>query len=157
MTMPDREQDHVAAGWNAGHDFRWIEVGRLRLEEDDKGAIVLMRNILSNVLPNAGSIELPPHGTTWLSATELAGLARNLAAWFAEDPTATIRQIENSANYVKIELEAWNDRARIDEEHPPYDELTRALDGLLGRCRDLREVLGKFAEKVKIITIKEEE
>lgn len=47
--------------------------------------------------------------------------------------------------------------ARSDEEHPPYDELVRALDGLLGRCRDLREVLGRFAEKDKVITVDGEE
>ncbi len=80
---------------------------------------------------------------------------RQLGAWFADDPTATIRQIEDLSNYVRSELEAWNDRARADEEHPPYDELTRALDGLLGRCRDLREVLGRFADPPKVITVVE--
>lgn len=156
MPDQDREQDHVAAGWNEDHTFRWIDVGRLRLEEDDKGACVQMRNILSNFLPNGRSIELPPHGTIWLSATELAGLVRQLAAWFAEDPTDTIRQIENCAMYVQTELEGWNDRARSDEEHPPYDELTRALSALLGKCRDMREVIGRFADKEKpIITVEE--
>ena len=50
-----------------------------------------------------------------------------------------------------------NDRARIDEEHPPYDELTRALTDLLGRCRSLREVMGRFVDKADkpIITIEE--
>jgi hypothetical protein len=59
--------------------------------------------------------------------------------------------------YVKIELEAWDDRARIDEEHPPYDELVRALTALHGKCRELREVLGRFADKPAIITVEEEE
>jgi len=138
--MHDREQDHVAAGWNEGHDLRWIEAGRLRLEEDDKGAIVTVGQ------DRFGS---------WLSATELAGLVRQLAAWFSDDPTATIRQIETCATFVKVELEAWNDRARIDEEHPPYDDLTRSLGALLGKCRDLREALGKFADKPTIITVEE--
>lgn len=153
--MPDQEPDRVAAGWNEG--FRWIEVGRLRLEEDDKGAHVRMRNVLRNVLPNARSIELPPHGTTWLSATELAGLVRELAVWFADDPTDTIRQIETCATFVQTELEGWNDRARADEEHPPYDDLTRALGTLLSKCRGLREAISKFADKEKtIITVEDE-
>ena len=153
--MRDQDPDHVTAGWSEG--FRWIEVGRLRLDEDDKGAHVLMRNVLRNVLPNAGSLELPPHGTTWLSATELVGLARELAAWFADDPTDTIRQIETNATFVKDELEKWNDRARSDEEHPPYDDLTRALGSLLAKCRSLREMIGKFSDKEKaIITVEDE-
>ena len=137
--MIDREQDHVAAGWTEDHTFRWIEVGHLRLEEDDKGAFV--------TLPDARAPGDQDRPKSWLSATELAGLARQLAAWFADDPTDTIRQIETCATYVKIELEAWNARARIDEEHPPYDELTRALDDLHMRCRYLREFLGRFADK----------
>lgn len=78
--MYTTKQDHVAAGcYERG--LCWIEAGRLRLEEDDQGAIVTV---------------LDPqrvHGT-WqgeLSATELLGLVRHLAAWFADDPTETIR------------------------------------------------------------------
>lgn len=140
--MLDQEQPHVAAGWNEDRTFRWIEIGGIRIDEDDRGAVLLLKDPRFN-------------GATKLSATELAGLVGHLAAWFADDPTTTIRQIENCANYVRTELEAWNDRARIDEEHPPYDELVRALDGLLGRCRDLREVMSRFADKTdkKIITV----
>jgi len=87
------------------------------------------------------------------SATELAGLVRQLSG-FADDPTD--RQIETCATYVKVELEAWNDRARIDEEHPPYDELVRALVALHGKCRDLREALSRFSEEPKIITVEED-
>lgn len=129
--MLDREQDHIAAGWNDDRAFRWIEAGRLRLEEDDKGALVTIQ-----ALP----------GPTHLSANELAGLVGHLAGWFADDPTDMINQIETCATYVHTELEAWNARARIDEEHPPYDKLTNALDVLAGKCRDLREALGRFAE-----------
>jgi hypothetical protein len=60
-----------------------------------------------------------------LSATELLGLVRHLAAWFADDPTETIRQIEASATRVQAELEGWNSRARAVEEYPLYDDLTR--------------------------------
>lgn len=125
--MIDRDRDHVAAGWDAGDEFRWIEAGRLRLVEDDKGAHATVQG---------------PSGPTWLSATELAGLACHLAAWFVGDDTVAdkIRLIEACARRVHGELEAWNARARADEEHPPYDELTRALDVLLGACRDLREM-----------------
>ena len=137
-------EDHVAAGWDADHTQRWIEVGRLRLEEDDTGALALLPPTFGQSQP-----------VTRLSAAELANLVRLLAGWFADDPTPTIRQIEDLANYVRTELEGWNDRARGDEEHPPYEELTRALDGLLGRCRDLREVAGRFGEKPKTITIAE--
>jgi hypothetical protein len=137
----DQESPHFAAGWNGDHSERWIEVGRLRLEEDDKGASVKLRDQV----------------VSWLSATELAALVRLLGAWFAEDPTSTIRKIEDLANYVNVELEGWNDRARADEEHPPYDELTRALDALLARCRDLREVMNRFAAKADkpVITVDE--
>lgn len=140
--MTDQEP-HVAAGWNADHSERWIEVGSVRLEEDDKGATVML---LSERFVRASS---------WLSATELAGLVRLLASWFADDPTATIRQIEDLANHVRAELEAWDDRARSDEEHPPYEDLTRSLEGLLGRCRDLREILNRFSAKIDrpVITV----
>lgn len=138
--MPDQQEDHVAAGWTDADDRqRWIEAGQLRLEEDDKGAAVIVQG--------------QPTGC-WLSATELTGLVRNLAGWFSEDPTDGIRFIETRAKLVKTELDKWNDRARIDEEHPPYDELTRALGDLLARCRDLREDLGKFVDKA-VITVEE--
>lgn len=139
--MHDQKDDHVAAGWNSDHTFRWIEAGRIRLDEDDHGASATFR------------APAPSDGAPWLSANELAGLVRHLARWFADDPTPTIRQIEKCADYVRTELEAWNDRARADEEHPPYDELTRALGALLGECRSLREVLGRFADAPKIITV----
>lgn len=138
--MNDRaREDHVAAGWNDVHDRRWIQAGHLRVEEDTDGALVTMQN----------------HKGSSLSAAELAGLARHLAGWFADDPTDTIRQIEGYAKRVKAELEAWNDRARTDEEHPPYDDLTRVLGNLLACCRSLREDIGKFADAPKIITVKE--
>lgn len=54
---------------------------------------------------------------------------------------------------VQAELESWNDRARADEEHPPYDDLTRMLGALLGNCRELRETLGKFAGPRPVITV----
>lgn len=184
--MREREDNHIAAGWTDDHSFRWIEVGPLRIDEDDKGAIVFVRdragvqlsqadleyacsNDVQTACAQAGALrlgDLVPRMAqelllarkgSWLTATELANLSRHLAAWFAEDPTSTIRQIETCANYVKIELEGWNDRARIDEEHPPYDELTRALTALLDRCRDLREVMSRFADKTDkpIITVEE--
>lgn len=159
--MLDREQDHIAAGWNDDRAFRWIEAGRLRLEEDDKGALATIQTLPGVRTGDYGDLEakrpgavtavrvavLP--GPTHLSATELAGLVGHLAAWFADDPTDMIHQIETCATYVHTELEAWNARARIDEEHPPYDKLTNALDELAGKCRDLRESLGKFTEGEK--------
>jgi hypothetical protein len=147
--MSDQEQDHISAGWNEDHTLRWIEVGRLRLEEDDKGSTVKVFTDRRHSLDHVRS--------SWLSDTELAGLTRELAGWFADDPADTLRQIETCATYVKAELEAWNERARIDEEHPPYDELTHALDAQLKKCRHLREVLGRFTGKQKpVITIEEE-
>ncbi len=139
--MLDQEQDHVAAGWNEGRDFRWIEAGRLRLEEDDRGASARIQAPDSDGPSGESERRGARQGSvsTRLSATELAGLARHLAEWFADDPADAVRQIENCATYVKIELEAWDQRARIDEEHPPYDELARALDALLAKCRRLRE------------------
>jgi len=140
--MRDQE-DHVAAGWysdHSDHSFRWIEVGNLRLDEDEHGAVAV------TLLARTGPQQVA--GPTWISATELAGLVRHLAGWFTDDPAETIRQIETSATYVKNELEAWNDRARIDEEHPPYDKLTRALDTLLTECKRLREV-GLLADRPK--------
>src|SRR6187551_372704 len=129
--MGDPTKDHVAAGWNADGSFRSIEAGRLRFDEDDKGAVV-------TVLGDEIYREDRPK-SCWLSATELVGLTRHLAGWFAEDPTGALGQIETHAKHVKTELEAWNDRARIDEDHPPYDDLTRSLSALLGICRGLRE------------------
>jgi hypothetical protein len=139
--MPDQRDDHVATGWTDGDDrMRWIEVGQLRLEEDARdGAVVTLKGLAKGCA---------------VSATELAGLVRHLAGWFAEDPTDGIRYIESRAKFVKTELDKWNDRARIDEEHPPYDDLTRALGDLLARCRDLREDIGKFADKA-VITVGE--
>ena len=138
--MSHQQEDHVAAGWTDDERGdgrqRWIEVGPLRLKEDDTGATATVQ----------GSKDC------WLSATELAALTRHLAGWFAEDPTDSIRYIEARAKFVKTELDKWNDRARIDEEHPPYDDLTRALGDLLARCRELREDIGKFADKA-VITV----
>lgn len=181
--MSEREDNHIASGWNDDHSFRWIEVGPLRIDEDDKGAVVIApdrsnalaqadleyacSNDVQAICVQAGALRL---GTlvpkmaqelllarkgSWLTATELAGLSRQIALWFAEDPTSTIRKIEDLTNYVRTELEGWNNRARADEEHPPYDELTRALDGLLARCRDLREVMSRFTNKADkpIITV----
>ena len=183
--MSTLKDNHIAAGWNDDHMFRWIEAGPLRIDEDDKGAIVsapdradpqllsqadleyACSNDVQAVCAQAGAIRLGnlvsrmanellrARKGSWLTATELASLTRHLAAWFTEDPTSTIRQIETCANYVKLELEGWNDRARIDEEHPPYDDLTRALTALLDRCRDLREVMNRFADPADrpIITV----
>jgi hypothetical protein len=126
---------HVAAGWDEEHELRWIEAGRLRLEEEDKdGAVVTIRD-------HVGA------SGAWLSSAELAGLTRELAGWFAEDPSDALGEIEAAAKRVRSELEAWNDRARLDEEHPPYDDLTRALDVVLARCKSLREDIGKFADE----------
>lgn len=135
--MTDQKQDRVAVGWNEDHTFRWIEAGRLRLEEDAKGATVLSRTVVSGGSPGVDPIEL--YGPTWLSATELAGLSRHLVDWFSDDLADKICEIEERAKRVRGELEAWNDRARIDEEHPPYDDLTRSLDAILARCSELRE------------------
>jgi len=131
--MKKRDQDdHVAVGNDVGQ-LRWIEAGRVRIDEDTDGGHV--------------SIKAPgSDGPTWLSATELVGLMRHLAGWFAEDPSEAIREIEARASHVRTALEAWNDRARIDEEHPPYDELTRSLDEVIGTCRRLREV-GLLSER----------
>jgi len=186
VDVHSEEENHGAAGWNDDHTFRWIEAGPLRFDEDDKGARAGVHDRadaplsqadleyacsndvqaacaqagvlrLGDLVPKMASELLRARKGHWLSATELASLTRHLASWFAEDPTATIRQIETCANYVRIELETWNDRARIDEEHPPYDELTRTLDALLARCRDLREVMSRFADKSDkpVITIEE--
>jgi hypothetical protein len=130
-------EDHVAAGWDEGRSFRWIEVGRLRLEEDDKGATVLSRTVVPAGSPGSDPIEL--YGPTWLSSTELVGLSRHLVDWFCNDVADKIREIEDRAKRVRAELEEWNDRARADEEHPPYDDLTQSLDAIIARCRDLRE------------------
>lgn len=138
--MTQRE-DHVAAGWN--DEFRWIEVGQLRLEEDDKGAMVRARIALPSCPPDGAPVEL--YGPTWLSATELMGLTRNLTGWFTDDPVEALQQIEKMAKHVKTELDAWDDRARIDEEHPPYAKLVNVLDGLIKTCRELREK-GPFTE-----------
>jgi hypothetical protein len=88
-----------------------------------------------------------------LSANELAGLARHLAGWFADDPSEALGSIETAAKRVLNELEGWNDRARADEEHPPYDDLTRILHGLVITCKGLREDVGKFDKAKKIITV----
>lgn len=129
-----KSTDHVAAGWNADHTLRWIEVGRLRLEESEKdGATVLSRTVVSE-----DQIEV--YGPTWLSSTELAGLSCQLIDWFSGDLVEKICEIEGQAKDVKRKLEAWNDRARVDEEHPPYDDLTRSLEVILARCSELREV-----------------
>jgi hypothetical protein len=133
-------EDHVAAGWDEGHSFRWIEVGRLRLEEDDKGATVLARTVVPARAPDGDPTALVElYGPTWLSATELAGLSRQLVDWFCDDLADKIDEIEKRTKAVKRELDGWNDRARIDEEHPPYADLSRSLDAILARCRDLRE------------------
>lgn len=138
--MSEQRKDHVAEGWSEDGRLRWIEVGTLRLDEEDKdGATVVIQH--------------EKHG--WLSSTELAGLVRQLAGWFAEDPSEALDEIEAAAKRVRAKLEVWNDRARSDEEHPPYEDLTSMLDGLVRRCHGLREDLGKFADKVpKIITVK---
>lgn len=137
--MLDRDEHHIAAGWTEDRRFRWIEAGHLRLEEDDEGAIVTVQDRAKGC---------------WLSATELAGLTRHLAGWFAEDPSEALAEIEAAAKHVRDALEEWNERARIDEEHPPYDDLTRVLEDLVARCRGLREDVGKFADKApKIITV----
>lgn len=140
--------DHVAEGWMETPDgsLRWIEAGRVRLEEQDKdGAMLLVQS--ADVVRQRGC-------DVWLSSTELAGLVHHLAGWFAEDPTETIDEIEAAADRVRAALEAWNDRARADEEHPPYDDLTAILSNLVVRCKHLREDVAKFSgDKKKIITV----
>jgi hypothetical protein len=144
--MAPEQDNHVAVGWTTdGTDgrLRWIEVGRVRLEEEDKdGAAILIREPSGATgLSGLSAVEVAR-----ISSTELAGLVRHLAGWFADDPTEAIGEIEASVKRVRDDLEAWNDRARIDEEHPPYDDLTRALDGAIARCRRLREDIGKFED-----------
>ncbi len=128
-----RQDDHVAVGWSVDREFRWIEVGRVRLDEDKDGAIATIRAPGSD-------------GPTWLSAAELAGLTRHLAGWFIDDPAETMQRIEAIAKHVAAELEAWDARARSDEEHPPYAKLVAALDELTSTCRRLREE-GPFAAR----------
>jgi hypothetical protein len=122
--MPSTEKPHVAAGWNAEHTLRWIEAGDLLFRESEN--------------PDGAMVEV--FGPTWLSATQLAGLSRHLIDWFSGDLAEKICEIEDQTKAVKKKLDEWNDRARADEEHPPYDDLTRVLDGVLARCRELREV-----------------
>lgn len=141
--MSKRVVDHVAAGWNSDQSLRWIEVGRLRLEEDDKGATVISRTVVPAGSSGSDPIEL--YGPTWLSATELVGLSRHLVDWFSDDLAEKIDEIEKRAKAVKRALDVWNDRAREDEEHPPYEDLTLSLDAIVARCRELREapVIGR--------------
>jgi len=124
------EGDHVDAGC-VDDTFRWIEAGQLRLEEDREGATVVIAN------PRR-------HNACGLSEGELEGLATWLArraARLVGGAADKILQIENCALYVQTALEAWDARARIEEVHPPYDELTRALDALRAKCRELRDDL----------------
>lgn len=149
--MIDRDKSHVTAGWNADHDLRWIEVGRLRFEEARDGASCAIIRAPGSAGPTFAQVTLT---STWLSASELAGLVQHLSRWFYEDPAEVICQIETCATYVKRELETWNARARIDEEHPPYDALTRVLDELLVKSQHLRErsLFGEVAEHPKKAT-----
>lgn len=129
--MSTHEDHHVTSGWNADHTLRWVEARCLRIEEDKEGACIFVYPLDPQGLMS--------DGTAWLAAAELAGLVRQLSSWFLDDPVEKLRQIENCATAVKIELEAWDARARIDEEHPPYVQLLRKLDTLLLTCERLRE------------------
>jgi hypothetical protein len=129
----NHQENHVATGWIADRSLRWIEVSELRLEEVEKeGAVAVIR----------GGVQ------TQLSATELVALARHLNDWLIDDPAAAIKRIEAAVAHVKTALEAWDDRARADEEHPPYAALVSILDEVIGTCQRFSEE-GPFAERAE--------
>jgi hypothetical protein len=82
--------DHVACGWDATHTLRWIEVGRLRLEESGQGGIARVLPPRAPIETPDGSIQGPPvpalaGASAWLSAGELAGLVRLLGSWLPDE------------------------------------------------------------------------
>lgn len=113
--------------------FRFIQVGAVRLEERifkivGDGALVDVNN---------GAIAL----STTLSATELAYLARQLCGWFT-NPDEDVKTATARIDKVAAALEAWNARAREDEEHPPYEDLTAHLRAAHDSLERLRVMFG---------------
>lgn len=74
-----------------------------------------------------------------LTADQVAELGRFCVEQFCE-LRPRLKDIENAAAYVRSALEDWNERARADEEHPPYDQLVARLDEIQAALRALEPV-----------------
>lgn len=80
---------------------------------------------------------------TWqLSADQVNALGIFCSSQFmAASPGELLARIECSTKIAIGELEVWNDRARIDEEHPPYDRIVARLREVESALVELRKGL----------------
>lgn len=73
------------------------------------------------------------HATSqWIATTLEADHAHTLgeflvAGFMSERPSVYLKEIREDVAFALHHLEAWNQRARDDEEHPPYDDITNRL------------------------------
>ena len=63
-----------------------------------------------------------------LEADQLNALGRFCVRQFmGEAPQEYLQRIKEATEFTLAQLEAWNDRAKADEEHPPYVDITNRL------------------------------
>lgn len=80
-----------------------------------------------------------------LDATQLRALGLFCVRQFmAAEPGELLARIQCSADMAIAELEAWNERARSDEEHPPYDRIVARLREIEGAREELLKALRRL-------------
>ncbi len=84
--------------------------------------------------PEAGAFK----GTVVLDADMMKAIAIHATGGFcAYTPLENLRRIALATLHTIQKLDAWNDRAREDEEHPPYGEIVAELRLSLHNLLDL--------------------
>jgi hypothetical protein len=100
---------------------------------DNERAIVLCIDAATELLrivetEDGANLTIPGHAVVHLEAEHLHSLGEWLVGLFmAERPSVLLAEIRGAAMFALEHLEAWDERAKADEEHPPYVEINNRL------------------------------
>lgn len=132
LEVEGRFEDAIRFQTAAGDEVTFVETERgtqLRLEE-----AIISRAPDGSKVVRVRYIDL--------DADQVNALGRFCAKQFMSASAGELlARIEGSSKMAIFELEAWNDRARIDEEHPPYDRICNRLREVESALFELRKGL----------------
>jgi hypothetical protein len=91
----------------------------------DEGGRELLRIVETE---NGANLTIPGLATVYLEADHLHALGAWLVGLFMfGTPKNLLAEIRDAATFAIEHLEAWDERAKADEEHPPYVEINNRL------------------------------